>query len=276
MVAELAGAHLISERDVAAGDDTAADSRAQRQQRELLRALTDAVHVLAQRRAAGVVADEHPVAWNASLTRSPSGTFSQPKFGEKRIVPETGSTLPGEPMPIPTTSCFAASIADFMTPVNAAMTALGARSRNVVLEADADLADLVDHRRHDVRPAEVDADRSLRHYPSPPLYRMRRASRPATRSPPGCEPPGPPPSYPEVIRMQETIDLIAHRELRNLRRFTRETGQPTRLADLDLEPMKSVASIEIDEEHITIQVQQVDDAPLQQQRHDPKRMGLQI
>jgi Fe-S-cluster containining protein len=53
--------------------------------------------------------------------------------------------------------------------------------------------------------------------------------------------------------MQETIDLIAHRELRNLRRFTRETGQPTRLADLDLEPMTSVASIEIDEEHITIQ-----------------------
>jgi len=67
------------------------------------------------------------------------------------------------------------------------------------------------------------------------------------------EPPGSAASHPEVMRMQETIDLIAHRELRNLRRFTRTTGQPTRLADLDLEPMKSVASIEIDEEHITIQ-----------------------
>ncbi len=53
--------------------------------------------------------------------------------------------------------------------------------------------------------------------------------------------------------MQETIDLIAHRELRNLRAFTRETGQPTRLADLDLDPMTSVQSIEIDEEHVTIQ-----------------------
>jgi Fe-S-cluster containining protein len=53
--------------------------------------------------------------------------------------------------------------------------------------------------------------------------------------------------------MQETIDLIAHRELRNLRRFTRETGQPTKLAGLDLEPMTSVQQIEIDEEHITIQ-----------------------
>ncbi len=52
--------------------------------------------------------------------------------------------------------------------------------------------------------------------------------------------------------MQETIDLIAHREMRNLRKFTRETGQPTKLANLDLEPMTSVASIEIDEEHITI------------------------
>jgi Fe-S-cluster containining protein len=53
--------------------------------------------------------------------------------------------------------------------------------------------------------------------------------------------------------MQETIDLIAHRELRNLRRYTRQTGQPTSLAGLDLEPMTSVESIEIDEEHVTIQ-----------------------
>lgn len=53
--------------------------------------------------------------------------------------------------------------------------------------------------------------------------------------------------------MQETIDLIAHRELGNLRRYTRETGAPTRLADLDLDAMTSVAQIEIDEEHITVQ-----------------------
>jgi Fe-S-cluster containining protein len=52
--------------------------------------------------------------------------------------------------------------------------------------------------------------------------------------------------------MQETIDLIAHRELRNLRRFTRETGQPTSIDQLDLEPMTFVQNIEIDEEHITI------------------------
>ncbi len=52
--------------------------------------------------------------------------------------------------------------------------------------------------------------------------------------------------------MQETIDLIAHRELRNLRRFTRETGQPTSIDQLDLEPMVNVQNIEIDEEHITI------------------------
>ena len=53
--------------------------------------------------------------------------------------------------------------------------------------------------------------------------------------------------------MQETIDLIAHGQLRNLRRFTRETGQPTKLADLDLDPMTNVQNIEIDEEHITVQ-----------------------
>jgi Fe-S-cluster containining protein len=56
----------------------------------------------------------------------------------------------------------------------------------------------------------------------------------------------------EAVRMQETIDLIAHRELRNLRRYTRETGQPTSLDQLDLEPMTNVQNIEIDEEHITI------------------------
>jgi Fe-S-cluster containining protein len=52
--------------------------------------------------------------------------------------------------------------------------------------------------------------------------------------------------------MQETIDLIARHELSNLRRFTRETGQPTTLDRLDLEPMTHVQNIEIDEEHITI------------------------
>jgi Fe-S-cluster containining protein len=52
--------------------------------------------------------------------------------------------------------------------------------------------------------------------------------------------------------MQETIDLIAHRELRNLQRYTRENGQPTKLTDLDLDPITNVQSIEIDEEHITV------------------------
>jgi len=53
--------------------------------------------------------------------------------------------------------------------------------------------------------------------------------------------------------MQETIDLIAHRELRNLRKYTRETGQPTTMELLDLEPMTYVTNIEVDEEHVTIQ-----------------------
>ena len=52
--------------------------------------------------------------------------------------------------------------------------------------------------------------------------------------------------------MQETIDLIAHRELRNLRRFTRDTGQPTSMDQLDLVPLTNVQNIEIDEEHVTI------------------------
>lgn len=66
------------------------------------------------------------------------------------------------------------------------------------------------------------------------------------------ESPGSSAVRPEAAGMQETIDLIAHRELRSLQRFSRETGQPTKLANLDLEPMKNVQSIEIDEEHVTI------------------------
>lgn len=52
--------------------------------------------------------------------------------------------------------------------------------------------------------------------------------------------------------MQETIDLIARRDLRTLDRFTSETGQPTTSTLFDTEPMEHVTSIDIDEEHITI------------------------
>jgi Fe-S-cluster containining protein len=52
--------------------------------------------------------------------------------------------------------------------------------------------------------------------------------------------------------MTETIDLITHAAVRELRNFTRRTGQPTRLELLDVEPMRQVHEIEITEEHITI------------------------
>jgi len=52
--------------------------------------------------------------------------------------------------------------------------------------------------------------------------------------------------------MNEPIDLISHAALRDLRSFTRRTGQPTDLAQLDLTPMEHVQEIEIDEEHVTI------------------------
>ena len=52
--------------------------------------------------------------------------------------------------------------------------------------------------------------------------------------------------------MTETIDLIAHTALRELRAFTKKTGQPATLDKLDLTPMEHVTNIEIDEEHITI------------------------
>ena len=52
--------------------------------------------------------------------------------------------------------------------------------------------------------------------------------------------------------MSETIDLITHAAMRELKAYSRRTGQPTDAALLDLEPMEHVQSIEIDEEHITI------------------------
>ncbi|GAC1541283.1 MAG: hypothetical protein NVS3B16_04600 [Vulcanimicrobiaceae bacterium] len=52
--------------------------------------------------------------------------------------------------------------------------------------------------------------------------------------------------------MHETIDLIAHVAMRDLRSFTRRTGQPTTIELLDTSPMEHVQEIEITEEHITI------------------------
>ncbi len=52
--------------------------------------------------------------------------------------------------------------------------------------------------------------------------------------------------------MSETIDLITHTALRELKAYSRRTGQHTDPALLDLEPMEHVQSIEIDEEHVTI------------------------
>ncbi len=52
--------------------------------------------------------------------------------------------------------------------------------------------------------------------------------------------------------MNDTLDLISHTALRELRSFTRRTGQQAKLENLDLEPMENVQSIDIDEEHITI------------------------
>lgn len=52
--------------------------------------------------------------------------------------------------------------------------------------------------------------------------------------------------------MHETIDLISHAAVRELRGFTRRTAQPTKLELMDVAPIESVANIEITEEHITL------------------------
>ena len=52
--------------------------------------------------------------------------------------------------------------------------------------------------------------------------------------------------------MQETIDLITHAAARELRNFTRRSGQPTHVDLMDLEPLRNIHEIEITEEHITI------------------------
>jgi Fe-S-cluster containining protein len=50
----------------------------------------------------------------------------------------------------------------------------------------------------------------------------------------------------------ETIDLITLRARRELSAFTRETRQPTKIELIDLEQLRQFNSIEIDEEHVTI------------------------
>jgi Fe-S-cluster containining protein len=52
--------------------------------------------------------------------------------------------------------------------------------------------------------------------------------------------------------MTETIDLITLAAARELRAFTRRSGQPTDVGLMDVEPMRHVHEIEITEEHVTI------------------------
>jgi hypothetical protein len=118
-------------------------------------------------------------------------------------------------------------------------------------------ARLVDDRRHHVRTAEIDTDclpHASRLRPAAGSIRRRRERTP----------------------MQETIDLIAHRELRNLRRFTRETGQPTSLEQLDLEPM-TIGSEHRDRRRTHHdQVQRKHRALLQRERALASRVGVQV
>jgi Fe-S-cluster containining protein len=53
-------------------------------------------------------------------------------------------------------------------------------------------------------------------------------------------------------KMHETIDLITHSAIRELRAFTRRTDQPTHVDLMDLEPLRNIHEIEITEEFITI------------------------
>jgi Fe-S-cluster containining protein len=68
--------------------------------------------------------------------------------------------------------------------------------------------------------------------------------------------PGPGTVCREQSAMHETIDLISHQALRELRAFTRRTAQPTSLELMDVAPMQHVNDIEIDEEHVTIRYNQ--------------------
>jgi Fe-S-cluster containining protein len=56
----------------------------------------------------------------------------------------------------------------------------------------------------------------------------------------------------KLAGMHDTIDLITHAAVRELRDFTRRTRQPTHVDLMDLEPLRQINEIEITEEHITI------------------------
>ena len=207
VVADFAGAPRPPSSSPPPRDDAAADPGAQRQQHEISARLCRPERVLAERRAARVVADEHRQLERAAQTCSPSATSFQPKFG--RVAHRAGLEV------------------------------------DVAGRADADADDVL----------LLGVGQRLAHHFARAPRRPRRAvigdvplvlgawivPSSSTTVAITCEPPrstpiasharrpfalgrADPPSVANGTAMQETIDLIAHRDLRNLRRFTRAPG----------------------------------------------------
>src|SRR5215467_1236582 len=158
MMPDLTRAHAVSKHELPVRDDAAADPRAERDGREILRPLTAPVDVFTERRRASVVEDMDALA-ELSLERRT----------ERRIFPlEVRRPADGARPFVDVARRADADALDF--------AALQRRSRftdgradafddvvevvrlEIVLETFADLPAIVDGRRHDMRSAEIDAD----------------------------------------------------------------------------------------------------------------------
>jgi len=163
VVADLAGAHLIAQPDRAVGDDPAADPRPQGQQDEVARALSDAVNVLAQRRAARVVSHEDREFRKRVPHPRAERDVGPPEV--RRIADRAGRRIDVAGRADADRGHLESRRAD-RAPHDLGQR-IDDRGRcavfDIVLELGVNLAALVDDRRHHVRSAEVDADRGTRH-----------------------------------------------------------------------------------------------------------------
>ena len=163
VVTELAGAHLVTQRERALRDEAPSDPRSERQQDEVLRPLADTVRVLAQRGAARIVGDEH-----GALRKRVAHALT-----ERYVLPTEIRRVADRP-------ARRIDVAGRADP-DPGDVVLGCRDRaaddvgehrdyrrrrvvlDLVLEPGMDRSGFIDCGGHHVRAAQIDADRSPRH-----------------------------------------------------------------------------------------------------------------
>ena len=262
MVSDFARAAAVAEHKLSVGDDAAADSRAERQQREILRSAPGAERCTRRASRSARRLQRRPGDRSARAASRRAERWSNRNSGctapcrnAARCCPASRCRCRRRPSwhrQAPRRS-FAAS---------ASMTALNEQVVEVELVLLVDRSVFGNDRR---RSRANRRGRRRLPYAWPAFISITRIAWSVLSQ-------GRLPPHGTAKKRSDNGD---HRPDQPARSFAR-TGQPTHPEMLDARPMEHVKEIEITEEHITMTYNQKDDALLQCQRNHPARMGLQV